>query len=314
MKILWDFLKINAIKTDRRYKDLIPKIEEYILDFHEIDPNGQTFRYPDDNFKTPHLRKTPLINVLKFYKRFFKACILLKKLVNLNNTLVEEYSVKTHTKSLSRFDIESISKKIPCRTEWTKDIFSKKKSEILSEYNLSSKEFSKALNVIQNHRLFCNNIGIELPLKITNSAKILKFMDEVDSYYKPHTKPKNKSKPPLVYSFDSVNFLRESELYSAYIKKMILLIRNDIGLRHFADITAIYDLGRLPIYYGELYEQRLHTRLKKIIKIWLYHPEDIDNEILYYINKSNLRTGIIEGLKMIGKHSIINELQKKKIA
>ena len=78
--------------------------------------------------------------------------------------LCKEYGIGTYTKSLSREDIRNISCELPQRNEWTEDSFDVCKKAIKKKYSIGSKEFSDALNIIQKHRQFCENIGMEILL------------------------------------------------------------------------------------------------------------------------------------------------------
>ena len=74
---------------------------------------------------------------------------------------MDEYSLGTFTKNLSRTDIWDISKRLPDYEEWKTEEFREIKEEIKQEYRLGSKEFSEAVNLIKQNRLFSANIGCE---------------------------------------------------------------------------------------------------------------------------------------------------------
>lgn len=78
--------------------------------------------------------------------------------------LCKEYGTGTFTKSLSREDIRNISCTLPQRNEWKEDSFDVCKKAIKKKYSIGSKEFSDALNIIQKHRQFGENIGMEILL------------------------------------------------------------------------------------------------------------------------------------------------------
>ena len=78
--------------------------------------------------------------------------------------LCQEYAVGTFTKNLSREDIRNIAVKLLPRKQWRDNAFDECKTKIKLEYGLGSKEFSEALNIIQNHREFCTYIDMEQKL------------------------------------------------------------------------------------------------------------------------------------------------------
>ena len=180
---IWRKFKNIATTTDRRYLSIIDKLSEYIDDFAQVDPTGQVFRYPKDNQNILHLQGVPFINLNKFGQRFGSLSEILTELNTLGRELVEEYSLGTYTKYLSRHDLEIIAKRLPPREVWGNCEFDIIKQSIIQEYQLSSRAFSDALNVIQKHRAFASEIGMELPLKYATTSTFITFLQIVDKLY-----------------------------------------------------------------------------------------------------------------------------------
>src|SRR5471030_117832 len=88
---LWEEFARMATVTDRRFAAFIPLLDSHIGDFAQIDPTGQTFRYPDDNESKRHLVATSIINVVVFKKRFEELANLIEEFENLSDAIREEY-------------------------------------------------------------------------------------------------------------------------------------------------------------------------------------------------------------------------------
>ena len=228
---LWDLFKIFGIRHDKRLLDFISNSEEYILDFAEIDPTGETFRYPNDKYKTKHLKDTPVINITVFYNRYLKLTELIEAFDWLMGELVDEYATKTYTPELSRNDIHEIAKRLPCRDKWGADDFKKHKEEIKKEYGLSNHKFSKVLDLIQDHQQFCAEIGLEKPFPELTPEQFKTYIDifkPLQAFFRKRDEEKEVKKrkdyPELnsnelfIYKFDYSDF-KTSEIEKKSFKK-----------------------------------------------------------------------------------------------
>jgi hypothetical protein len=182
--VLWKKLTELAHAFDRRYAAKLDELAAVMQDFSQIDPTGQTFRYPDDRAGEKHLVETSLVNIRRLYRAYNQADSQLKDLAFLTEQLSEEHALRTRISSLSRRDVEEISKALTPRSEWKNPEFSRVRDELVARYGISRREFSKALSLIQDHREFCVNIGLELPLLRLGSDDVSMFCglkSELDS-------------------------------------------------------------------------------------------------------------------------------------
>lgn len=176
--ILWLELKSKLGLIDKRFIAFIDQLDEHIFDYSSIDPNGQIFRYPQDReTKQQHLKGTSLISLAVFQKRFQIMSELIDNLYNQAECLREEYSLGTFTAKLSRAELSEIATKLPPKSQWTDESFLDVKQKIRTEYSLTSNDFCRALNAIQNHPEFATKIGIEIPLKHAKKDDFLLFFD-----------------------------------------------------------------------------------------------------------------------------------------
>ncbi|NJG69317.1 hypothetical protein, partial [Salmonella enterica] len=88
--------------------------------------------------------------------------------MNASKCYVEEHKTETRTKDLSREQLSELSDLLPNRDTWWNDDsdFLIKKSEFIDKYDLSNKAFERAIKLIEGHREFAGNIGIESDISI----------------------------------------------------------------------------------------------------------------------------------------------------
>jgi len=306
---IWAFFKEHADNTDRRYQDISSKIEPYISDIAEIDPTGQTFRYPHSNEDEKHLTKTPIINYRILKQKFSELEVLLDELNRLNNYLIEEYGQNTHTPELSRNDLKEIAKKLPDRTAWGDSLeFKCPKIDIRRKYGLSNKKFSSALNIIQKHYEFSQEIGIEIPLFHASANDFIIFFECLNEIHP----EKDQAQQGLGMDYfnrsaiDIERIQQHAEIRSKCVTSCIETLR----VEALADISAIYELGRHN-YYSEAY---LFLAERGVRSFTMYSREtgnSFRSEVNHHLSKTNAKTAIIEGLKKLGQQTILNALKSK---
>lgn len=174
---------------DHRIKEKYDKVHPYLKDYY-FDKKGDVFKYESDKDGNPHLIKQGIssisYDVLK--RKYNEMMSLFDNLIFEVTYLCKEYSMGTFTKHLSRKDIRDIAEMLPYRKDWKNDEFSIIKSEIKQKYSIGSKEFSDALNIIQNHCEFCVYIGMEIKIgaieekELREYAKLVMEMNGGDLY------------------------------------------------------------------------------------------------------------------------------------
>lgn len=175
IKVLYNTIE-KLGKIDRRIPEYYKDIEDLIKIYY-FDTDGDAFKYESDREDHPHMIQNGIshISVNTLGKQFKIVMNLFHNMIYFLEDCIREYNLNTFTKNLSRKDIEDISKLIPERTKWGEDSFDKVKEEIKEKYNLSNKEFSNALNIIQKHKKFCVNIGCELPYQQINKYELKEY-------------------------------------------------------------------------------------------------------------------------------------------
>ena len=164
LKTLDDIVKAYY-SVDKRIVVYYDQISPYLQDYF-FDTKGDVFKYETDYNGNPHLIKLGIssigYDVLK--RKYNEMMVLFDKLIFEMMYLCQEYAVGTFTKNLSMEDIRNIAVKLLPRKQWRNNAFDECKTKIKLEYGIGSKEFSEALNIIQNHREFCTYIDMEQKL------------------------------------------------------------------------------------------------------------------------------------------------------
>ncbi len=170
---IWQFFKATSEQIDDRYRDINTQMASTIGDIAEIDATGQVFRYPKSNDKQKHLSNVGLINIFLLKKSFKKLEKQLDTLHRMSSFFVQEYSYKTFTKNLSKADLCEIANRLPPRDEWKKESFQHIKQEILAHYNLSNRELSSAIKLIEANYDTAPMIGLSPKLHGVNKKSLI---------------------------------------------------------------------------------------------------------------------------------------------
>lgn len=170
--LLWEAFQDIALATDERFDASINSIEEYVRDFAEIDPTGQTFRYPWSTDSVKHLVNTPVINIPALRTRFLELAKHFHEFEHLSDYVGYEYRYGTYTKKLSRYQLEQIAKILPQRTAWGNPEFDQIRVELKKKYKLSSRDLTEALKTIEDHTEFCSFIGMHKPIRDLTEATL----------------------------------------------------------------------------------------------------------------------------------------------
>ncbi len=156
---------ISIYSVDHRIKKEFDLISELLKYFINIDQDGDMFRYLTDKKGNSHFILNDIQHVdLKRVGEQFKwmQCFFEDFLQNLYY-IRREYETATYTSKLSRQQIEEISYALP-KSEDFKEKIKEVKDQVTSKYNLSSSDFDKVVEIIENHPEFSLNCGKEIIL------------------------------------------------------------------------------------------------------------------------------------------------------
>ncbi|MEY9333165.1 hypothetical protein ABH911_003476 [Pseudomonas protegens] len=174
--VLWERIKEATLIIDSRFGLFVECLDEYVLDIGEVDPSGQTFRYPHDRVNNKHLVDVSVINVYVLYCRFKALEEKLDCLDRFCDELIREYSLGTFTTKLSRAQLFEIAADIPPKSEWGNTVFTEFSKKVKDSYSLTNNDFSRAVCKIQSHYGMASSLQSP-PLKFIDREGLVLFFN-----------------------------------------------------------------------------------------------------------------------------------------
>lgn len=274
---------------DRRIPAYFENIEDMIR-FYYFDEEGDAFKYELNKENQPHMIKNKIshISIVLLETEFKEVMEKFDELIYFLRNCMDEYSLGTFTKNLSRTDIWDISKRLPDYEEWKTEEFREIKEEIKQEYRLGSKEFSEAVNLIKQNRLFSANIGCEKIFGTITEEELKEYASLVIKYYF----EKNKSKEGNVTEWHKLDGVQQNaEILKKYLSNSSIETLNTL--------LCFYDMSNSSL------------AVEKLEDVYDYIVGSSFDEV-YIIRKlkqKNACLRIINGMKKCGQVTYTKQLQ-----
>ena len=274
---------------DRRIPAYFENIEDMIR-FYYFDEEGDAFKYELNKENQPHMIKNKIshISIVLLETEFKEVMEKFDELIYFLRNCMDEYSLGTFTKNLSRTDIWDILKRLPDYEEWKTEEFREIKEEIKQEYRLGSKEFSEAVNLIKQNRLFSANIGCEKIFGTITEEELKEYASLVIKYYF----EKNKSKEGNVTEWHKLDGVQQNaEILKKYLSNSSIETLNTL--------LCFYDMSNSSL------------AVEKLEDVYDYIVGSSFDEV-YIIRKlkqKNACLRIINGMKKCGQVTYTKQLQ-----
>lgn len=273
---------------DRRIPAYFENIEDMIR-FYYFDEEGDAFKYELNKENQPHMIKNKIshISIVLLETEFKEVMEKFDELICFLRNCMDEYSLGTFTKNLSRTDIWDISKRLPDYEEWRTEKFREIKEEIKQEYHLGSKEFSEAVNLIKKNRFFSENIGCEKIFGTITQEELKEYASLVKYYFE-----KNKFKEGNVtewYKLDGVQ--QNAEILKKYLSNSSMETLNTL--------LCFYDMSNSSL------------AVEKLEDVYEYIVGSSFDEmyIIRKLKQKNACLRIINGMKKCGLVTYAKQLQ-----
>ena len=273
---------------DRRIPAYFENIEDMIR-FYYFDEEGDAFKYELNKENQPHMIKNKIshISIVLLETEFKEVMEKFDELICFLRNCMDEYSLGTFTKNLSRTDIWDISKRLPDYEEWRTEKFREIKEEIKQEYHLGSKEFSEAVNLIKKNRFFSENIGCEKIFGTITQEELKEYASLVKYYFE-----KNKFKEGNVtewYKLDGVQ--QNAEILKKYLYNSSMETLNTL--------LCFYDMSNSSL------------AVEKLEDVYEYIVGSSFDEmyIIRKLKQKNACLRIINGMKKCGQVTYAKQLQ-----
>lgn len=163
IKAYWDHLHNSAV-GDEKLSKTIAELKPYIDSLSQIDSDGQELRYHRNRDDDPSLSKYATANLRLIRLSLHELQKLLSTLKYRTVDLIAERATGSYTNRCSRADFLEIARLMPRREAWSSETFDSKKAVVKERYGLSNKQFSIALDRIQEGREMRSILGIETDL------------------------------------------------------------------------------------------------------------------------------------------------------
>ena len=273
---------------DRRIPAYFENIEDMIR-FYYFDEEGDAFKYELNKENQPHMIKNKIshISIVLLETEFKEVMEKFDELICFLRNCMDEYSLGTFTKNLSRTDIWDISKRLSDYEEWRTEKFREIKEEIKQEYHLGSKEFSEAVNLIKKNRFFSENIGCEKIFGTITQEELKEYASLVKYYFE-----KNKFKEGNVtewYKLDGVQ--QNAEILKKYLSNSSMETLNTL--------LCFYDMSNSSL------------AVEKLEDVYEYIVGSSFDEmyIIRKLKQKNACLRIINGMKKCGQVTYAKQLQ-----
>ncbi|WP_157905877.1 transcriptional regulator [Escherichia coli] len=309
--IFWDLISEYAPIIDRRFLDVILLMSEIMSDIAEIDPTGQTFRYPSDTVSKVHLVDTPLINIHALKIRFTYLREVMHFLDDLIIEMKYEYSWCSITAHLSYFDIISAAYDMQPFIGKDEPYYKLAKNKITNKYKLSSNEYSKLIKAVEGNYCINGILKIDnkpIHLDINDLINFFDALDKLSPFEEYIARINNHSNNYTEYSLGG-SF---GDGYFDSIKKERAIIQGFLDAlppEKLAEICALYDFHKEKSYF-EIYKSILKESVS------YYNKISVDKDELYtqmknYFDKANFFEGVLFSLWRLNMKSIFQEIINK---
>jgi hypothetical protein len=226
---LWDALVKVAGLTDSRFDAPLVQMKSTISDIAQIDPTGQTFRYPANTESAKHLVQTPVINVPTLRRQFMALAERIKEFQYLCDAVSDEYRRGTFTSKLSRHDLEMIARALPPRDAWARGVeFDETKRRLMEKHGLSGKDFIRAIDLIQKHREFCSHLGMNMPIPHIDTASL----DRLNQFFNDQIRFEDLPRLELI-AFSAILDMASPSLYSEDYERVEASFAIDFDASHW---------------------------------------------------------------------------------
>jgi len=309
--IFWNLISEYAPIIDSRFLDVILLMSEIMSDIAEIDPTGQTFRYPSDTVSKVHLVDTPLINIHALKIRFRYLRKVMHFLDDLTKEMKYEYSWCNTTAHLSYFDIISAAYDMQPFLDKDEPYYRLAKQKIMNKYKISSNEYNRLIKAVEYN--YCINDIIKIdnkPIHLDGDDLIFFFdvlneLNPFEEYIARVNRPNNNYTEYSIGGILSDGYFDKIQREKAIIQGFL----DETPPEKLAEICALYEFHKEQSYFG-IYKDILKDRAANYSRIYS-DKKALYTEVKYYFDKTNFFEGVLSSLWRLNMKSIFQEIIKK---
>lgn len=299
---IWDFFDAKSQAIDARYAEINNNLKTKILDIAEVDPTGQTFRYPFSSESQKHLVDVSIINFRNLKDQFNSLESDLDILHQLSTYLIDEYDQGSFTKNLSRKQIFNIAQRLPDRRKWSEDSFDEARNEIKDFFGLGSNGLSSAIKIIEGHYEFAPLIGVLPPLKGVTESEVIQFFNVWSRLH-------NISSDEIGYLAESGSEFCAEDVLSQHKTKTEIWenMSRTLTPEMLAGLTTLFYFGG-ELDFSEAYVAMYENRLKYATNTFSRSQDDVKREFLHILSKPNAMYNFVRTLYFLNHKCLAETL------
>lgn len=299
IRAYWERLHASSL-GDEKLSQTIQALKPFVDSLSRIDNDGQELRYHLNRFDDPSLSDYSLANLEVIRASLSDLSDVLSVLRYRTLSFLGERETGTFTSRCSRRDLLTIAQLMPRRAFWRDALFDQQKELVKGRFNLSNKQFSKALDVIQCNREMKALLGVETDLLHILDNEVVWI---VDQWRRLHPQRDEEHGSFGIKPFDRATFGALLECLSTQ-KEVIAEIEWRITGDKLAEIEAMFYLARDRLF-SEDYEQRIEGARKEHAA-----ANDRTEEIVHLMDKTNFLHCVQEAAQRLGRLSLADRLSK----
>lgn len=292
---LWKSLS-TAQLGDVELRRHVAALRPFVESLHAVDADGQQLRYPKTSEGDKSLKNKSLCNLEVIRNSLVAARELMDKAVRRTTIFLAERRTGTFIRSCSRSDLERIARTLPPRSLWTASEFDEKAAALKSEFELSSTQFSHALNVIQRSRELGSVLGIEFSLLYLSDDQLRFIAKEWCDFHPPQTEDK-------AWVNISMTDVASMQAHAKKRAAMVQRIVSALSLDEITDMRTIFEIG-CDLHYSEEYADVFKSYRRE-----LSESRDPARLVAYLMGKTILLDGLVRGIEVLGRPMFARELR-----
>jgi hypothetical protein len=294
------FLESKVI-PDELFRERLSALRPYVDSLAQIDDDGQELRFHENRDGQRSMEGKALANIAVIRESLGTLQEALKNLKNRSYSLCDEWRTGTRTTQCSRRDLSEIAGMLPKRENWASAEFDECKRRIKERFGLGNRQFSLALDKIQETRGLSGLLGIETDLTHLSDAKADWLLKQWDKLHPPRKKADDLGTE--YFKLDRAAMQQEM----ADEAKVHEAITRELTQDEFADAETVFYLARDGVF-PELYAPKLENKKREFRA-----HNDFRQEVRDLMSKTNFRRHFVEGLRSVGRLNFADQFDKDSV-
>jgi len=281
---------------DFHFRNSLKQLKPFVTSLSRIDDDGQEFRYFETKEGDRSLEGKTLANIVVVGRSLEQLKDVLNDLKYRTWSLCNEYKTGTYTDKLSRSDLFEIAKMLPQRTDWDSPEFDDARNAAKKKFNIGNRQFSIALDKMQETRELNSVLGTESPLVYLTDEKALFLAKQWRIIHPVREMDRG--------FFDTIDPAQLTEVFANSKQETAARksIQSGLSIEELADAKTVFYLARNK-EFSEFYEVLVEENLKGI-----QVRDDIRQDVYDLMSKTNFLKMFTCGVRKLGRLQLYKKL------